>query len=239
MSTVRILIPPDKHAGLFILCEISGSSISDSTITDWLSYGDEVRPWKDLQTSEETQETKIYCNYSLSNNADTEYLFWYQQKPGRNPRYILHHYKASGSSKELRSEESDRRSDASMGGSPSGGIPHVCRVSSKTVAPLLFVRSPQRRNPPTVYVGSGRAGTSFVLSVLIHVFFPVHEPLRMSGNLRDGAPLDKGECQAHLFVVSVQEDWRVTDRDGRETHIRRLAMEIFNLPDWFTCKGER
>ncbi|MGH0182353.1 UNVERIFIED_CONTAM: hypothetical protein FKN15_008966 [Acipenser sinensis] len=74
-----------------------------------LSYGDEVRPWKNLQTSEETQETKIYCSYSLSNNAYTEYLFWYQQKPGRNPRYILHHYKASGGSKELRSEESDRR----------------------------------------------------------------------------------------------------------------------------------
>ncbi|KAK6483335.1 hypothetical protein HHUSO_G14815 [Huso huso] len=74
-----------------------------------LSYGDEVRPWKDLQTSEETQETKIYCNYSLSNNAYTEYLFWYQQTPGRNPRYILHRYKASGGSKELRSEESDRR----------------------------------------------------------------------------------------------------------------------------------
>ncbi|MGH0180410.1 UNVERIFIED_CONTAM: hypothetical protein FKN15_004140 [Acipenser sinensis] len=73
-----------------------------------LSYGDEVRPWKDLQTSEETQETKIYCNYSLSNNAYTEYLFWYQQTPGWNPRYILHRYKASGGSKELRSEESDR-----------------------------------------------------------------------------------------------------------------------------------
>ncbi|KAK1156655.1 hypothetical protein AOXY_G25669 [Acipenser oxyrinchus oxyrinchus] len=73
-----------------------------------LSYGDEVRPWKDLKTSEETQETKIYCNYSLSNNAYTEYLFWYQQTPGRNPRYILHRYKASGGSKELRSEESDR-----------------------------------------------------------------------------------------------------------------------------------
>ncbi|MGH0136358.1 UNVERIFIED_CONTAM: hypothetical protein FKN15_060786 [Acipenser sinensis] len=32
------------------------------------------------------------------------------------------------------------RSDASIRGSPSGGIPRVCRVSSKTVAPLLFVR---------------------------------------------------------------------------------------------------
>ncbi|MGH0176306.1 UNVERIFIED_CONTAM: hypothetical protein FKN15_072481 [Acipenser sinensis] len=74
-----------------------------------LSYGDEVRPWKDLQTSEETQETKIYCNYSLSSNAYNEYLFWYQQTPGRNHRYILHRYKASGGSKELRSEESDRR----------------------------------------------------------------------------------------------------------------------------------
>ncbi|KAK1156677.1 hypothetical protein AOXY_G25696 [Acipenser oxyrinchus oxyrinchus] len=31
---VWILIPPDKHTGLFTLCEISGSSISDSTITD-------------------------------------------------------------------------------------------------------------------------------------------------------------------------------------------------------------
>ncbi|MBN3276822.1 TVA1 protein, partial [Polyodon spathula] len=88
---------------------LSAAVPSDSATYFWLSYGDEVRPWKDLQTSEDTQETKIYCNYSLSNNEYTEYLFWYQQTPGRNPRYILHRYKASGGSAELRSEESDRR----------------------------------------------------------------------------------------------------------------------------------
>ncbi|MGH0126700.1 UNVERIFIED_CONTAM: hypothetical protein FKN15_033096 [Acipenser sinensis] len=49
--------------------------------------------------------------------------------------------------------------------------------------------------------------------------------------------LDKGERQAHLFVMRVQEDWRVTDREGRETHIRRLAMETFCfLPRCYICE---
>ncbi|MGH0154232.1 UNVERIFIED_CONTAM: hypothetical protein FKN15_025925 [Acipenser sinensis] len=34
-----------------------------------------------------------------------------------------------------------------------GVPPRVCRVSSKTVAPLLFVRSPQRWNPPSIMLG--------------------------------------------------------------------------------------
>ncbi|MBN3284569.1 VPRE1 protein, partial [Polyodon spathula] len=97
---LKAVTEPDRNT------ECVNSSVEHSS---GLSYGDEVRPWKDLQTSEQSQETKIYCNYSLSNNAYTEYLFWYQQIPGRNPRYILHRYKVSGGSVELRSEESDRR----------------------------------------------------------------------------------------------------------------------------------
>ncbi|XP_058888679.1 cytosolic phospholipase A2 gamma-like [Acipenser ruthenus] len=54
---------------------------------------------------------------------------------------------------------------------------------------------------------------------------------------------DKGERQAHLFVKFTPKDWRETDREGRETHIRRLAMEIFkeifNLPGRHICEAVR
>ncbi|MBN3318166.1 VPRE1 protein, partial [Atractosteus spatula] len=71
-----------------------------------LTNGDQVYPWVDIQTSEETQETRIYCNYSVTSSG-TEYLFWYQQRPGRNPRYIL--YRMSNVLEDFRSEEFDKR----------------------------------------------------------------------------------------------------------------------------------
>uniref|UniRef100_W5MG39 Ig-like domain-containing protein n=1 Tax=Lepisosteus oculatus TaxID=7918 RepID=W5MG39_LEPOC len=69
----------------------------------------EVFPWRDIKTSVETQETRIYCNYSLTNKAYTEYLFWYQQRPGRNPRYILHRYKSGSKTEGVKSEDFDSR----------------------------------------------------------------------------------------------------------------------------------
>uniref|UniRef100_W5MG01 Ig-like domain-containing protein n=1 Tax=Lepisosteus oculatus TaxID=7918 RepID=W5MG01_LEPOC len=71
-----------------------------------MSYGDKVYPWMDFQTSEETQETRIYCNYSLTSTAN-EYLYWYQQRPGGNPRYIL--YRIGSNNEDFRSEEFDGR----------------------------------------------------------------------------------------------------------------------------------
>uniref|UniRef100_W5MFI3 Ig-like domain-containing protein n=1 Tax=Lepisosteus oculatus TaxID=7918 RepID=W5MFI3_LEPOC len=70
---------------------------------------DQVYPWKDFQTSEENQETRIYCNYSLTNTVNYEYLYWYQQRPGGNPRYILQCYKSGSDYKTSRSEDFDSR----------------------------------------------------------------------------------------------------------------------------------
>ncbi|MBN3304493.1 VPRE2 protein, partial [Amia calva] len=83
-----------------------------------LSDGDEVHPWKHVQTSEETHETRIYCNYSLTNNAASKYLYWYQQKAMNNPRYILQLYKASSSANLIRSEEFDGRYTGHLNTSP-------------------------------------------------------------------------------------------------------------------------
>ncbi|MBN3307815.1 VPRE2 protein, partial [Amia calva] len=74
-----------------------------------LSSGDGVHPWKDIQTSEETQETRIYCNYSLTDSNNIEYLFWYQQTSGRKPIYILHNMKSGQGAIELRSKDCDTR----------------------------------------------------------------------------------------------------------------------------------
>ncbi|MBN3284570.1 VPRE2 protein, partial [Polyodon spathula] len=49
----------------------------------------------------------IFCNYSLSSSADSEYLFWYKQTPGSSPRYLLHRIK--GSTDEFRSDETEAR----------------------------------------------------------------------------------------------------------------------------------
>ncbi|MBN3318796.1 VPRE1 protein, partial [Atractosteus spatula] len=37
------------------------------------------------------------------------YLYWYQQRPGRNLRYILHRYKSGSKTEGLKSEDFDSR----------------------------------------------------------------------------------------------------------------------------------
>uniref|UniRef100_W5MFG5 Ig-like domain-containing protein n=1 Tax=Lepisosteus oculatus TaxID=7918 RepID=W5MFG5_LEPOC len=45
----------------------------------------------------------------LCNTVNYEYLYWYQQRPGGNPRYILQCYKSGSDYKTSRSEDFDSR----------------------------------------------------------------------------------------------------------------------------------
>ncbi|KAK1139661.1 immunoglobulin iota chain-like [Acipenser oxyrinchus oxyrinchus] len=71
------------------------------------SRGDEINQLNETITSKVSSDTRIFCSYSLSNSADSEYLFWYKQTPGSSPRYLLHRIK--GSTDELRSDETEAR----------------------------------------------------------------------------------------------------------------------------------
>uniref|UniRef100_W5MG17 Ig-like domain-containing protein n=1 Tax=Lepisosteus oculatus TaxID=7918 RepID=W5MG17_LEPOC len=103
-------VNPFYHIKSYTVClSASTKYVSSIVQVKTQSWYNEVFPWRDIKTSVETQETRIYCNYSLTNKAYTEYLFWYQQRPGRNPRYILHRYKSGSKTEGVKSEDFDSR----------------------------------------------------------------------------------------------------------------------------------
>ncbi|KAK1156685.1 immunoglobulin iota chain-like [Acipenser oxyrinchus oxyrinchus] len=73
------------------------------------SSGDEINQLNDTITSKVSSDTRVFCNYSLSSSTSNENLFWYKQTPGSSPRYLLHRFKTSSSTDELRSDETEAR----------------------------------------------------------------------------------------------------------------------------------